>query len=85
MIQGGPAWSAGVAGVLSFFIPGLGQLYKGQLLGGIAWFCLVAVGYLFLVIPGLMLHFCCVVGAMMGDPYKQGKHQVNQVKRSLAR
>lgn len=65
-----PKWSGGVAMVLSFFIPGLGQLYKGQLLNGFGWFAIVALGYVFLLIPGIVLHFCCVIGAGMGNPYK---------------
>ncbi len=64
-------WSPGVAAVLSFFIPGLGQLYKGEVFNGLVWFVLTAIGYIFLVIPGLILHLCCVIGAMMGDPYRR--------------
>ena len=63
-------WSPLVAMLLSFFIPGLGQLYKGQLLNGFVWFVVVAGGYFLLVIPGLALHLCCIVGAGMGDPYR---------------
>ena len=59
-----------MAMLLSFFIPGLGQLYKGQLLNGFVWFVVVAGGYFLLVIPGLALHLCCIVGAGMGDPYR---------------
>jgi TM2 domain-containing membrane protein YozV len=65
-----PRWSRGVAMLLSFLIPGAGQIYKGQLINGIAWFVIVAIGYVFLVFPGLLLHFCCVIGAGMGDPYR---------------
>ena len=36
-----------VAGILSFFLPGTGQIYKGNLKRGLmlfaAWFCLLAV------------------------------------------
>jgi TM2 domain-containing membrane protein YozV len=38
-----PKWNAGVAMVLSFLIPGLGQLYKGQLLNGLLWFVIVLI------------------------------------------
>src|SRR5262245_22818871 len=62
-------WSPGVAAVLSLFFPGLGQLYKGQLFNGLAWFIVVLAGYAFFVLPGLFLHFCCVIGAASGDPY----------------
>jgi TM2 domain-containing membrane protein YozV len=63
-------WSPGVAALLSFLIPGLGQMYKGQVINGLVWFIVVAVGYAFLIIPGLVLHVCCVLGAAMGDPYR---------------
>ena len=66
----GAAWSPLVAALLSFLIPGLGQLYKGQLLNGVVWFFVVLVGYGLLVVPGLILHICCVCGAAMGDPYR---------------
>ncbi len=63
-------WSPGVAAVLSFFFPGVGQIYKGQVLGGIIWLIAVPIGYLLLVIPGLILHLICIVTAASGDPYK---------------
>lgn len=66
----GPRWNRGVAMLLSFFFPGAGQLYKGQLLNAIAWFILVPVGYVFFILPGLILHLCCIIGAGMGDPYR---------------
>jgi len=56
-----------VAGVLSFFFPGLGQLYKGQLFRAILWFCFVGAGYWFFFVPGLVLHFFCVLGAAFGS------------------
>jgi TM2 domain-containing membrane protein YozV len=63
-------WNPGVAAVLSFFLPGLGQIYKGQIFNGLLWMIVVFVGYALLVVPGLVLHLCCVIGARMGDPYK---------------
>jgi TM2 domain-containing membrane protein YozV len=64
-------WSAGVAMLLSFLIPGVGQMYKGQALNGIAWLIVVVIGYALFVVPGLILHICCIIGAGMGDPYKR--------------
>jgi TM2 domain-containing membrane protein YozV len=66
----GPRWSRIVAMLLSFLMPGLGQMYKGQVFNGIAWFFVVAVGYVFFIFPGIILHFICVIGAAMGDPYR---------------
>jgi hypothetical protein len=62
-------WSPGVAAVLSFVIPGLGQIYKGQVLNGLVWLVFVVVGYAAFILPGLFLHLCCIIGAASGDPY----------------
>jgi hypothetical protein len=67
----GPQWNKGVAAVLSFFIPGLGQIYKGQILNGFVWLIAVLVAYLFLIFPGIILHIWCIVGAASGDPMKR--------------
>jgi hypothetical protein len=69
-------WSPGLAAVLSFLLPGLGQVYKGQIINGIVWFFLVGFGYLALVLPGLLLHFFCIVGAASGNPWTQGRMEV---------
>jgi hypothetical protein len=69
-------WSPALAAVLSVLVPGLGQAYKGQVLNGIVWFFLVGVGYLALVLPGLLLHFFCNVGAASGNPWTPGRTEV---------
>ena len=69
-------WSPGLAAVLSFFIPGLGQLYKGQIINGIVWFFMVGLGYLALILPGLLLHLFCIIGAASGNPWTEGKTNV---------
>ena len=69
-------WSPGLAAVLSFFLPGLGQLYKGQIINGIVWFFMVMCGYAALILPGLILHFFCVLGALSGNPWSEGKTMV---------
>ena len=63
-------WSPVVAVLLSFIVPGLGQFYKGQLLNGLVWFVVVVIGYVSFIIPGIVLHLCCLLGAGMGDPHK---------------
>ncbi|HVC97253.1 MAG TPA: hypothetical protein VND64_26470 [Pirellulales bacterium] len=65
-----PRWSPFAAALLSFIIPGLGQCYKGQILNGIVWFFVVIIGYVALIVPGLVLHLCCIIGAATGDPYR---------------
>jgi hypothetical protein len=51
------------AAVLSMIVPGAGQLYAGRPLSGIAWFVLVTMGYLLLIVPGIVLHVLCVASA----------------------
>jgi predicted nucleic acid-binding Zn ribbon protein len=63
-------WEPGIAAVLSFFIPGLGQIYKGNVVSGLLWMVATFIGYLLLIIPGLILHFFCILTAAMGDPYR---------------
>jgi TM2 domain-containing membrane protein YozV len=63
-------WSPGIAAVLSFFFPGVGQIYKGHILRGILWLIIVPIGYFMLIIPGLILHLICIIAAASGDPYK---------------
>ena len=69
-------WSPGFAALLSFFLPGLGQLYKGQIINGVVWFFAVMFGYAALILPGLILHFFCVLGALSGNPWSEGKTMV---------
>jgi hypothetical protein len=51
------------AAVLSIIVPGAGQLYAGRPLTAIAWFMLVSMGYLLLIVPGVLLHVLCVASA----------------------
>lgn len=61
-------WSPGVAAVLSFFWPGLGQMYKGSVIGGFLWMIVVITGYFMMVVPGLILHLICILAAASGNP-----------------
>jgi len=65
-------WSPAVAAVLSLFIPGVGQMYKGRILEGILWLLFTPIGYVLFIIPGLIMHIICVITASQGNPYKQG-------------
>lgn len=56
-------WNPGVAAVLSLVIPGAGQMYRGKIGEGIVWLIIVVLGYVFLIIPGLLLHLCCIISA----------------------
>lgn len=60
-------WSPGVAALLSLVIPGAGQMYKGQIFNGLFWLAVVVIGYFAMVVPGIVLHLMCIVGAASGS------------------
>ena len=70
VVVSGPLWSPGVAAVFSFLIPGLGQMYKGQIFTGLAWLLFTVIGYFACLIPGVILHLLCMIDAASGDPYR---------------
>jgi TM2 domain-containing membrane protein YozV len=55
--------NAAVAATLSLLVPGAGQLYAGRPLSGLVWFVVVTLGYLMLIVPGVLLHIVCVASA----------------------
>ena len=56
--------NGGCAGaLLSFFIPGLGQLVNGRIAAGILWFLFTCIGYAAFIFPGLLLHLICILDA----------------------
>jgi hypothetical protein len=63
-----PRPSDGVAAVLSLFIPGAGQIYKGRTGGGILWLIFTVFGYLAMIVPGLILHLICIFHAASVEP-----------------
>ncbi len=65
-----PKWSVGAAILLSIIIPGAGQMYKGSIISGILWLIFTTIGYLLLIIPGMILHIICIATAASGDPYR---------------
>jgi hypothetical protein len=55
--------SQGVAALLSFFWPGAGHIYCGEVGAGIGWMMATFIGYIAFIIPGVILHVCCIVAA----------------------
>lgn len=53
----------GVPAILSFFIPGLGQIIKGQAGKGILIFIGVIVGLVMFVVPGVLIWLWQIVDA----------------------
>jgi hypothetical protein len=59
-------WSPGVAAVLSVFVPGLGHVYKGRMGAGFVLFIATVVGYMLLILPGLLIHLGVIFDAYNG-------------------
>ena len=53
----------GLAALLSFIIPGAGQMYRGHVIRGLIWFVCVVLGYFAFVVPGVILHLACILFA----------------------
>ena len=62
-----------LAGLLSFVIPGLGQLYNGQIIAGILW--LVLTGVSWIGTAGLLGWVCHIIAAWMAYNYAK-RHPV---------
>lgn len=76
-------WNPGVAAVLSFVVPGLGQIYKGWVGRGLLCLFLTLIGYFSLIIPGLILHVWAVVNAYRDDSRAEHDAKV-EAKRTNA-
>jgi hypothetical protein len=61
-------YSPAAAAALSLFLPGVGQIYSGRIPQGIGWMLATGLGYILFLIPGLILHICCVVNAAAVPP-----------------
>ena len=66
--------------MLSFFIPGLGQIYKGQIGAGIFLLIFTVIGYLVFIVPGLVIHLIAVIGAYNGSVAPKGRYMLVCVK-----
>lgn len=53
--------SRGVAILFNLIWPGIGQIYQGRAFAGLFFMFCTPIGYLFLIIPGLILHVICIL------------------------
>jgi hypothetical protein len=63
LLEPRPSPNAAAAAVLSLIVPGAGQLYAGRPVSAVTWFVIVTIGYLLLIVPGILLHILCVASA----------------------
>lgn len=68
--------STNVAGILSLFVPGLGQLYKGKVGEGILWFLFTVIGYGACIVPGIVVHVFCILNAFKEEKESETPSQV---------
>jgi len=64
-----------LAGLLSFFVPGVGQLYNGQILSGILW--LILTPGFWLGTGGTLGWVCHIIAAYTAHHYAQ-THRVRR-------
>ena len=55
-----------VPALLSFFVPGLGQIVKGQIGKGIGIFFSTLLGYAMMIVPGVIIHIWAICDAHKG-------------------
>ena len=67
IVSGTTLPSPGVAAVLSFFIPGLGQFYNGKFLRGIFW--LIVTPGLWIFSAGILGWICHLLSAYTAYSY----------------
>jgi TM2 domain-containing membrane protein YozV len=56
-----------VAALLSFFMPGVGQMYKGDVGLGVGFLVGTFVGYMACIFPGIILHIVSIINAAQKD------------------
>jgi len=71
--SGGKMRDPGVAAVLSFFIPGIGQIYNGKILRGIFW--LIVTPGIWIGTGGLFGWVCHIISAFTAYRYAK-RHPV---------
>lgn len=69
------AWNPGIAALLSFIIPGAGQIYKGELVTGLFYFSATMLLIAVYGPPGAAMWLAAIVFAFVGDPYSAAKKE----------
>ncbi len=53
-----------LAGILSFLLPGLGQVYCSRVSRGILFFIVACGGYFVFILPGVIVHIISIIDAV---------------------
>ena len=63
-----------LTGILSFLIPGLGQIYVGKTWRGISWLIFTALGYICFIVPGFIIWIINIWDAIdQAEKYNKGR------------
>ncbi len=62
-VSAASSFHPGIAAILSFMVPGAGQIYGLRIMSGIAWLVAVVICYLLFLPLGLIAHVLCIVAA----------------------
>lgn len=60
--------SRGVAMLFNIFWPGMGQIYQGRAFTGLFFMIATPIGYLMLIIPGMVMHLICILDSAFFSP-----------------
>lgn len=71
-----------MAAVLSFFLPGLGQLVQGRVFTAILAFILVLMGYCLFIVPGLIMHLMTILDAASWENRRRRK-EIQELKQAI--
>jgi TM2 domain-containing membrane protein YozV len=65
-----------LAAVLSFVIPGAGQMYRGHVGKGLCWLIGVVIAYMIFPLAGVIAHIWCIVNAVSRTATPTGEKSV---------
>ena len=61
-------YNNGVAAILSFLFPGVGQIYQERFSTGLLFLFFTPFGYLLFFVPGIIIHFFAIFDAAHYEP-----------------
>jgi hypothetical protein len=74
-----------LAAVLSLVVPGLGQLYKRQIVLGLLFLVSTLIGYSRSLAPGALIHAVAVVNSYFAQSAEEQRSRVHRLREAAAR
>ena len=72
-----------MAGLCAFLFPGLGHLVLGKPGQALLWFVIIILGYVCLVVPGLVLHIISIVDAAREERRRTEQTLERAIRRGM--